>query len=102
MILLIAILTVIIFTLIAQNLYYRENNKLLILQKQIYKDTLDNKVPMVLLKKAIRHIEDFTQSVDESGTPFHDCEFINRPDKGYCDFHNWYWEAKDLLGEIEK
>jgi hypothetical protein len=36
--------------------------------------------------------------VDDYDTPKHSCEFFSNPEKGACDFHEHYWEAKDVLG----
>ncbi len=43
---------------------------------------------------ALDYISD---GVDETETPEHACEFTSNPEKGACDFHEAYWEARAAL-----
>ena len=56
----------------------------------------------VTLRCILRELENNTvPSQDEDNpTPKHLCGFQYRPDLGYCDFCEWYWTAKELLGEL--
>lgn len=54
-----------------------------------------------LLRWALTVIEEWADGAPddngEYGTPAHDCEFVTNPEKGACDFHDWYWDAVAAL-----
>ena len=60
-----------------------------------------NEVIKASLRWAIRVIEDDRERTgDTNGTPVHECELFTNPERGGCRWHEEYWTAKDLIGEL--
>lgn len=49
-----------------------------------------------LLRWAIEHIENGSTSTP----PAHECEYFTNPSLGKCEFHDNYWESKNILEDI--
>jgi len=56
---------------------------------------------MRLLKWSIQYISDSADKSDDQGTPCHECEFVDHPERGYCSFHDKFHSIKEIINTYE-
>ena len=54
-----------------------------------------------LLKWALDEIAN-QNCVEGDKTPSHGCGYTEKPDEGYCEFHEKYWDARKLLDDANE
>jgi len=49
------------------------------------------------LHDALKWALNYISKGNRIDTPKHDCEYKTNPEKGYCEFHDKYWKAEEIL-----